>query len=393
MAKNANGLGSISYVMRDGKKYWTGRVSLGVDREGKQVRKSFSSFKKSTVVEKMKDYLQYTTTSGIFDTRKNILGPSIQHWTFNVKAKEVKSSTLSKYDHCLRLRILPHAYANMDIKDITVQNLQDFINFLFFDEDWSEGVVKVTLQIIRTFLDYCITIGQIQTNPAYYVKVPKERKIDQSEKYRIFSKDEQDKILKALDLKDPVEQMLYIDFFSGLRRSEIRALDISSYQRPNLIIDKQMARTYVFKDGKRQLHKDDIQTLKTTSSRRVVPLPNIALDLLDEVIEESKKKHEQLNIPFTSHSLLFVDDFCQPIEEKRANRRLQKVCRDLNLEPRPLHSIRHSYATRLFEAGIDIKTVQKLMGHSDYKTTMDVYTHVMPEKKIEAVSIFDKLYK
>ena len=62
------------------------------------------------------------------------------------------------------------------------------------------------------------------------------------------------------------------------------------------------------------------------------------------------------------------------------------------MEPRPLHSIRHSYATRLFEEGVDIKTVQELMGHSDYKTTLDIYTHVMPEKKKEAVSVFDKLY-
>lgn len=121
-------------------------------------------------------------------------------------------------------------------------------------------------------------------------------------------------------------------------------------------------------------------------------MPKLVLPVMERAIQESKEKHVSQGITFKGSSTIFVDDLCQPIEEKRANRRLGAICKKIGIEPRPLHSIRHSYATRLFEAGIDVKTVQKLMGHSDYKTTMDIYTHVMPEKKIEAVSIFDKIY-
>ena len=64
------------------------------------------------------------------------------------------------------------------------------------------------------------------------------------------------------------------------------------------------------------------------------------------------------------------------------------LCKKLNLEHRSFHSIRHSYATRLFELDIPIKTVQSLMGHSDMDTTMNIYTHVMQDKKME---IIDKL--
>lgn len=380
--------------MRNGKKYWTGRVTLGTDINGKQVRKSFSSFKKSYVVEKMRDYMVYDTVSGPIDPQKTVLGPSLYHWAFNVKSKEVKTSTLSKYDHNLRLRILPYPYANIEVKDITIQNLQKFIDFLTLDEAWPEGAVDTTLQIIRTFLDYCIILGRIQTNPAKYVKVPRDKnKFPTKKAFRIFSKQEQDLILEALDLSDTVEQMLYIDFFSGLRRSELRALDLDSFKSPDLIIDKQMGRTYLFmEDGSRRLKKDDLQSLKTESSKRVLPLPKLAIPVMEKAIQDSREKHKRQGLKFDGSSTIFVDDLCQPIEEKRANRRLGAICKKVGIEPRPLHSIRHSYATRLFEAGIDVKTVQKLMGHSDYKTTMDIYTHVMPEKKMEAVSVFDKIY-
>lgn len=48
MSKNANGLGSLTYAMRNGKKYWTGRITIGQDVHGKQIRKSFSGYKKTT---------------------------------------------------------------------------------------------------------------------------------------------------------------------------------------------------------------------------------------------------------------------------------------------------------------------------------------------------------
>lgn len=56
MSKNASGLGSLTHTTRNGKKYWTGRITIGQDVHGKQIRKSFSGYKKSDVVEKMKKH-------------------------------------------------------------------------------------------------------------------------------------------------------------------------------------------------------------------------------------------------------------------------------------------------------------------------------------------------
>jgi len=58
-----------------------------------------------------------------------------------------------------------------------------------------------------------------------------------------------------------------------------------------------------------------------------------------------------------------------------------------------IHVLRHSYATRLFEKGVQPKTVSELLGHKNVSHTLDVYTHVMPETKSEAVKALDYLFE
>lgn len=58
---------------------------------------------------------------------------------------------------------------------------------------------------------------------------------------------------------------------------------------------------------------------------------------------------------------------------------------------RNFHSLRHTYATRLFENNVPIKTIQALLGHKDIATTMNIYTHVMPEKMTNEVQCLNKI--
>ena len=391
--KNSNGLGSLTYSMRNGKKYWTGRVTLGQDLEGNLVRKSFSSYKKYDVIEKMQKALAQTNIAGFTTSGDRCLDEFMSYWLYNIKTKEIKSTTVVRYESILKWHIMPYPFSKIKVKDITILNLQNFINLLADDEKTSINTVKNTLILIKNFLDYTIVLGIYPNNPADYVKVPKKEKVENTGKYRIFSADEQKLIINNLDLEDPVEQMLYIDFFTGLRRNEIRGLRWKNYSDGTLTIAQQLVRSYNFeKDGSKTLNKNSPQDLKTESSFRTIVLPKVADNLIQKIKINSYEKHLRLGVPFTDDAFIFSDALLKPLEEKRANRRLQAICRKLGIEPRPLHSIRHSYATRLFEAGVDIKTVQKLMGHSDYKTTLNIYVHVMDEEKEKAAAVLDAMY-
>lgn len=391
--KNPNGLGSLTYSIRNGKKYWTGRVTLGQDLEGELVRKSFSSYKKSAVIEKMQKALAQTNIAGFTTSGDRRLGEFMCYWLYNVKAKEIKSTTVVRYESTIKWHIMPYPFSKIKVKDITILNLQNFINLLADGENTSINTVKNTLILIKNFLDYTIVLGIFPNNPADYVKVPKKEKVENTGKYRIFSADEQKLIINNLDLEDPVEQMLYIDFFTGLRRNEIRGLRWKNYSDGTLTIAQQLVRSYNFeKDGSRTINKNSTQDLKTESSFRTIVLPKVADNLLQKIKINSYEKHLRLGVPFTDEAFIFSDEYLKPIEEKRANRRIQAICRKIGIEPRPLHSIRHSYATRLFEADVDIKTVQKLMGHFDYRTTLNIYVHVMDEEKEKAAAVLDAMY-
>lgn len=288
---------------------------------------------------------------------------------------------------------MPYPFSKIKVKDITILNLQNFINLLADNENTSINTVKNTLILIKNFLDYTIVLGIFPNNPADYVKVPKKEKVENTGKYRIFSADEQKLIINNLDLEDPVEQMLYIDFFTGLRRNEIRGLRWKNYSDGTITIAQQLVRSYNFeKDGSRTINKNSTQDLKTESSFRTIVLPKMADNLLQKMKINSYEKHLRLGTPFNDDAFIFSDEYLKPIEEKRANRRIQAICRKIGIEPRPLHSIRHSYATRLFEADVDIKTVQKLMGHFDYRTTLNIYVHVMDEEKEKAAAVLDAMY-
>lgn len=391
--KNPNGLGSLTYRLVNGKKYWTGRVTLGQDLDGKLVRKSFSSYKKSAVIEEMQKALAQTNIAGFTTSGDRRLGEFMCYWLYNVKAKEIKSTTVVRYESTIKWHIMPYPFSKIKVKDITILNLQNFINLLADDENTSINTVKNTLILIKNFLDYTIVLGIFPNNPADYVKVPKKEKVENTGKYRIFSADEQKLIINNLDLEDPVEQMLYIDFFTGLRRNEIRGLRWKNYSDGTLTIAQQLVRSYNFeKDGSRTINKNSTQDLKTESSFRTIVLPKMADNLLQKMKINSYEKHLRLGVPFTDDAFIFSDEYLKPIEEKRANRRIQAICRKIGIEPRPLHSIRHSYATRLFEADVDIKTVQKLMGHFDYRTTLNIYVHVMDEEKEKAAAVLDAMY-
>lgn len=391
--KNPNGLGSLTYRLVNGKKYWTGRVTLGQDLDGKLVRKSFSSYKKSAVIEEMQKALAQTNIAGFTTSGDRRLGEFMFYWLYNVKTKEIKSTTVVRYESTIKWHIMPYPFSKIKVKDITILNLQNFINLLADDENTSINTVKNTLILIKNFLDYTIVLGIFPNNPADYVKVPKKEKVENTGKYRIFSADEQKLIINNLDLEDPVEQMLYIDFFTGLRRNEIRGLRWKNYSDGTLTIAQQLVRSYNFeKDGSRTINKNSTQDLKTESSFRTIVLPKMADNLLQKMKINSYEKHLRLGTPFTDDAFIFSDEYLKPIEEKRANRRIQAICRKIGIEPRPLHSIRHSYATRLFEADVDIKTVQKLMGHFDYRTTLNIYVHVMDEEKEKAAAVLDAMY-
>lgn len=365
--KKSNGEGSIITTTLNGKPYYKASVTIGFDSAGKQIKKSFGSYKKSVVLEKM-NKVKYEAKNNLLSNSNITFGDLFKQWIFNHKKVEVSDNTFGEYETAYRLRILPYNISNKRVNQLTLNDLQMYFNEL--QEKFSTNTIKKAYVQIHSCLKFAIIQGIITKNPCLGVTLQKK---DKKENYNVFSKQEQDLILNTLNKKDIVDCLIYFTFFTGLRLGEVLALKWTDVKGKMLSVERQYNRTVRIKDVGVSKLTYEFKDLKTKNSKREIPLPNKALELLDD-------------LPKTCD--LIFNDGGKPIERKRPQRRMTALCKKLNLEHRSFHSIRHSYATRLFEMDIAIKTVQSLMGHSDMDTTMNIYTHVMQDKKME---IIDKL--
>ncbi len=137
----------------------------------------------------------------------------------------------------------------------------------------------------------------------------------------------------------------------------------------------------------------NVHTPKTKAGERKIPM----LASVKEAFMEEKRYQEQNNIRCTSNidgytDFIFVNRFGGVQHQGTLNKALRRMIRDCNDEilnknpnaeillPRfSCHSLRHTFTTRLVEAGVNIKVVQEVLGHKDVSTTLDIYTDVTKE--------------
>lgn len=106
-----------------------------------------------------------------------------------------------------------------------------------------------------------------------------------------------------------------------------------------------------------------------------------------------EEKWRKQNKTFDDNSLLFTTSICTALDNSNLLKKWKSFLQNNDIEYKKWHSLRHSYASLLFQAGADIKTVQELLGHADINTTSQIYVHVFPETKKQSVNLLNEKLK
>ena len=372
-----------SYTNNRGDTLYKFQVYLGTDEfTGKQKRTTKRGFKTRKEAELALSRIKIQVAEGTYrQTRAETYKELYDLWIIQYE-KTVEESTFVKTLGYFRNHILP-SIGKYKIDKINIDICQKH-----FDE-WATKLKKA--RTIKSYaakvLDFGIKRGYIQINPFTHVetRIKTRKLIEVEEKAENFYTREQ--LITFLNcckqsLHYKSYALLHLLAFTGMRKSEALAL---TWKDLNLI-DSELTITKAIGRGKSG--KLYLKTTKTGSSR-TIKLDDGTLAILKEWKRIQKKEYFILgHNTMTPSQLMFSNtnnDYIQPVQVQKWMYSVQKKHSLNKITP---HGLRHTHCSLLFEAGASLKEVQDRLGHSDVKTTMDIYTHVTKKAKEEAIQKF-----
>lgn len=253
-------------------------------------------------------------------------------------------------------------FGDYEIDEITAKDIDLYIRK--FAETRYQRTVQTQLQIIRQVLEHAELECGLQFNPARAVKIPRGLK----KSHRPAPPKEQiEKIKQSANL--PFGLFAFLIYETGCRRGEALAIKYEDIDRKNKIVN-------ITKSVYYESISPKIKEPKTEKGHRSVPL----LDGLNATLKKKKTgyifSNDSGRTPLTRSDMLSM---------------WKKYQAESGVTVTP-HQIRHGYATALFEAGVDIKTAQVLLGHAQISTTMDIYTDVRSDVIKEAAKKMNKSF-
>ena len=352
-ARQANGSHTVYYVPE--KKLWRGQICIGYDKNGKQKRKSVYAKTKKEASDKLKQ-IEYDIHTGSFTDKSEItiyhLAKQIIDDAYNLNEK--KEST---YFRDLATLDSLSDISGMPLQTATEIQLKDF---LLKQIKYSQSTINKQFQMLKYTFREAKKRKIIIDNPMEDMKKPKSRKA--KEKVRALTVDEQKRLFEVLTTKDiNYREQMMLSMLTGMRIGEINALEVKdvNFDFNTIHINKTISRG---ERGQAILSN----SAKTEAGSRTIPINDRVKRILMDCIQNKTE-----GLVFTRKGKLVTTSQvnCQYI------RVMQKYnIIDDNIPGRvDLHSLRHTYATRCIEGGVQPKVLQKLLGHTDISITLNTY--------------------
>lgn len=269
--------------------------------------------------------------------------------------------------------IRQHPGSNPTLDRVTIEDIKHYLEHLRMDRHYKAPTLSRTIASIRIFFEFCVTQGLLKNSPAIHLHNPKLPK-----KLPIFLVEGEMKKLLAAPVAEsaPDSQRRRVDYeplgprdyailvtlgFTGLRLMELVGLSMENVD----------------------FEAKTIRVMGKGSKERIIPLNAVVIKALQEWLAVR---------PVSESGMVFLNRFGGPLSTRGVEKMVEKHVKasgisKANVSP---HKLRHTFATLLHMAGVDILEIQALLGHSSITSTQ-IYTHVSSVKLQNAVKKLESI--
>lgn len=379
--KNSSSI--TSYQNKYGKTLYMFRVYLGVDElTCKTKTTTRRGFKTKKEAELALSKIKIQVSEGTYrSSRAETYQEVYDLWIVQYE-KTVEESTFVKTVGYFKNHILP-SMGNYRIEKINIAVCQKH-----YDE-WATKVKKARTikSYAKKVLDFAIVHGYIENNPFNHVETKvKQAYVDpiNEDEENFYSREELVTFLKhaEIHLDYKAYALLRLIAYTGMRKSEALAL---TWNDLNLVDNELTINKAIGRGKNTQLYLKSTKTGKA----RTIKVDETTVSTLKEWKKLQIQKYFKFGINTLQKSqLIFSNKDNTFIQPGQVQKWMYSVQNKFTLKKVSPHGLRHTHCSLLFEAGASIKEVQDRLGHSDVKTTLDIYTHVTKKAKEGAIQKF-----
>ena len=341
----------VVYRDEDGKQRW---IPTGLSSKGNNKRKA---------QQRLREIMADAELGKTMVTSSILFTDWLKRW-MEQKENDVRENTYECYLLYLNKHILPYFEPKkLTLSKLSAQHLQGYFNAKL-KEGQSACSLRKHNAIINGALLEAYKKDIIPSNPADKLTLPKKKRYRGSS----YTMDEVKKLLAAVPEEDGFRPVIVLALFYGLRRSEVLGLTWGDFDFKAHTIHVRNTVTKMT-----TLHQSN-QT-KSESSNRILSMVPGTESYFKQLMEQQKKTYKLIGIPFSMQVPVCAWPDGKPFNPDYVSRRFKKILEKNDLPIIRFHDLRHTAGSLLLADGVDIKTIQKFLGHSQASTTVNTYLH------------------
>lgn len=416
------------YVQKRGKVYQYQFAIASIDGKRKYKNKSGFRTKSEAIEAGVKAYNEYINVGHCIEPSKMSYSDYLDYWMKEHCEINLKYHTIQAYQNIIKNHIKPKLGFYM-LSQLTTSVIQEFINNIYLEKGFSKNFLKNILKVLKGSLGYATdVVGFIKVNPSLKVRLPKYD-IPDSDPVYILSNEEVEKILERFSNNPCVYYAFLTAYYTGMRVSEVFGLtwDDIDFVKRTITVNKNILKKNQAGGTKKRLISGNSTTVwyfgtcKTKGSYRTIEIGDTLLKALKKYKEEQIQNRKDYGDTYMKHykkivnnpynnkpEIKIINAYAElevPLEEVKlvflkkngvfegtdsCKYPFKVIHYELGI-PCRFHDFRDTHATRLIEAGADIKAVSKRLGHSNIRTTYEIYVKVTTKMESDTVEKFESI--